>query len=440
MPGRAVSPADRPRVVIVGGGFGGLFAARRLRRTPAQVTLLDRGTGNLFQPLLYQCATGLLSEGQISTPLRAVLCRNHNTEVLLGEATDIDPKARTLTAARVDGSTFELTYDYLIVAVGMRQSYFGHEEFAEFAPGMKTLDDALVIRRRVYDAFEMAETLPAPAQRREWLTFAVAGAGPTGVELAGQIRELANRTLAREFHNIDPSEARVLLFDGGATPLASFGPALSARASKHLQRLGVELHMGVRVTGVDESGLEARAGDGTTTRFDARTVLWTAGVQAVPFVATLAAALSVNQDKAGRIAVNPDLTVPGHNNIWVVGDIMSLGELAGVAEVALQGGLHSAGQIHRAVVGKPRQRDVFKYHDLGTAAYVSRFDALVKVGPLQLSGLPGWLIWGFVHLAFLTGARNRASTLTTWMLALARDNRNERAIPYGDPKARTAPY
>ncbi|MGP8207830.1 MAG: NAD(P)/FAD-dependent oxidoreductase [Acidimicrobiales bacterium] len=418
-----------PRVVIVGGGFGGVFAARRLRRTPADVVLIDRGTSNLFQPLLYQCATGILSEGQIASPLRSLLRRQNNTQVLLGEAIGLDPDKRTLTAVRPDRSTFDLAYDYLIVAVGMRSSYFGHDEYARFAPGMKTLDDALTIRRRVLGAFEVAETMTTPEARAEWLTFAVTGAGPTGVELAGQIRELATRTIAREFRSIHPREARVVLFDGAEAPLATFGPELSARAMRILAKIGVELKMGVLVTNVDPRGLDTKTKDGTTERYNARTVLWTAGVQAVPFVHTAATALGAEQDRAGRIAVNPDLTVPGHDRVWVVGDIMSLHHLPGLAEVALQGGRHAAGQVHRRIVGKPRSDDSFKYRDLGTAAYISRFHALVKVGPVRLSGFLGWAVWGVIHISFLAGARNRFGTLTSWTFALVFGGRRERAIP-----------
>src|SRR6202046_5051438 len=251
------------RGVIVGGGFGGLFAARALRRAPVEVTLVDRAYHHLFQPLLYQCATGILSEGQIAAPLRSVLKKHRNVKVLLAEATGIDVGARRLQAVRPPGDSIELRYDHLIVAAGMRQSYFGHDEFAPIAPGMKTLSDVLTIRRRVLGAFEMAETTEDPAQRRHWLTFAVAGAGPTGVERAGQIRELATKTLRAEYRRAKPEEARVLLFDGGTVPLASFGPKLSAKVAKTLAKLGVELHMGSIVTDIDMDGLAARVRGGS---------------------------------------------------------------------------------------------------------------------------------------------------------------------------------
>src|ERR1700729_1507905 len=268
------------RVVIVGGGFGGLFAARALRRGPVEVTLIDRAYHHLFQPLLYQCATGILSEGQIAAPLRSVLKKHKNVEVELAQATGIDVGARKLTAVRPTGDPTEFDYDDLIAAAGMRQAYFGHDEFARIAPGMKTLSDVLTIRRRVFGAFEMAETTEDPAQRRHWLTFALVGAGPTGVELAGQIRELATKTLRAEYRRAKPEEARVLLFDGGGAPLASFGPKLSAKVEKTLAKLGVEMHMGSIVTDIDLGGLSVRDHDGNTTRYDAGTVLWTAGVEA----------------------------------------------------------------------------------------------------------------------------------------------------------------
>ena len=432
-------PADdtrpkRPQVLILGGGFGGVFAARRLRRSDVDVTLLDRGTAQVFQPLLYQVATGLLSEGQISSPLRAMLRRQRNARVLLGEAKSVDPSTRRVAASRPDGSSFELSYDYLVVAVGMRQSYFGHDEFSQHAPGMKTIADALAIRRRVLGAFEMAESLPTAEERAPWLTFAIVGAGPTGVELAGQIHELATRTIAREYRTIHPREARVVLFDGADAPLPPFGEKLSAKASRLLTKMGVELQMGVLVTNIDADGLETKAKDGTVTRHAAKTVLWTAGVQAVPFVDELGASLAAEQDRAGRISVNPDLTVPGHENIWIVGDIMALNGLPGVAEVALQGGLHAGREIRELVRERSRPRRDFRYHDLGSAAYVSRFHALVKAGPLHFSGFVGWLIWGAIHLTFLSGIRNRASAMVTWFLALARGKRRERAIPFGDPR------
>ena len=429
-----------PKVLVIGGGFAGMYAVRRLAGSGAAITLLDRGTSTLFQPLLYQCATGLLSEGQITSPLRSLLRRHRDVQVLLGEAHDLDADRQVVTVRRPDTTTFELHYDHLIVAAGMCQSYFGHPEFAHHAPGMKNLDDALTIRRRVLGAFEMAETLPSAAQRREWLTFAVTGAGPTGVELAGQIRELAARTIEREFRTIDPAEARVLLFDGGDAVLTSFGPSLSRRAQHTLDRLGVETVLRVRVTDIDANGLTTTAKDGTTTRYEARTVLWTAGVEAAPFLTAVADALHAETDKQGRIAVLPDLTVSGHPEIRVVGDVMNLHGLPGVAEVAMQSGHHAASEIRKQISDPEAPTSPFRYRDLGSAAYISHGHAVLKVGPVNVSGYLGWLAWGAIHIAFLAGVRNRFATLATWLLTLGLRRRSERALTYGDPATARQPY
>jgi NADH dehydrogenase len=425
-PPTAPATSTRPRVLVVGGGFGGMMATRLLARKEVEVTLLDRNTTTLFAPLLYQCATGILSEGEITRPLREVFEKDPNVTVLLGDAVTVDAEARRLTATRPGGSTFELDYDYLVVGAGMRQSYFGHDEFAEWAPGMKSISDALEVRRRIYSAFEVAETLPAD-QRSPWLTFAVVGAGPTGVELAGQIRELATRTIAKEFRHIDPSQARVLLFDGLDRPLTSFGSHLSGRATTTLRRLGVDLHMSTRVTDVDASGLVAKYSDGSEIRYDARTVLWTAGVEAVDFVHELARATGAKQDRAGRIEVNDDLTVGTHDEIYAIGDVISLRDLPGVAELALQGGIYTARQIEKRVKGEAT-RSRFKYRDLGTAAYISRFNAVVEIGPFKFWGWPGWWIWGLIHIAMLSGVPNRIGAVMGWLFHITRDARHERAI------------
>jgi len=415
------------RVVIVGGGFGGLFAARALRRAPVSVTLVDRAYHHLFQPLLYQCATGILSEGQIAAPLRSVLKKHKNVKVVLAEATGVDVGARRLHAVRPTGAPIEFDYDDLIVAAGMRQSYFGHDEYAQIAPGMKTISDVLTIRRRVFGAFEMAETTEDPAERRRWLTFALVGAGPTGVELAGQIRELATITLRAEYRRAKPEEARVLLFDGGKAPLASFGPKLSAKAEKTLGKLGVEMHMGSIVTDVDVYGLSVRDHDGNTTRYEVGTVLWTAGVEAPAFAKALADATGAEHDRAGRIVVQPDLTIPGHPEISVIGDVMSLDKLPGVAEVAMQGGLYAGHRIRREAEGREKGKP-FRYHDLGSAAYISRGKAVMSAGPMEVSGFAGWVGWLFIHIAFLTGYRNRLGAILTWWSAFVRDRRRERAF------------
>ena len=416
----------RANVVIIGGGFGGLFAARALRNAPAAITLIDETAQHVFQPLLYQAATGILSEGQITAPLRRLLRKHRNLRTIAVEAVDVDTTRKLVICERPGGGRIEVPYDHLIVAAGVRQSYFGHDEFATWAPGMKTISDVLTIRRRVFGAFEMAETADDTADKQHWLTFALVGAGPTGVELAGQIRELATKTLRDEYRRAKPEDARVLLFDGGSAPLAVFGDKLSHRAADELQALGVELHMGTLVTNVDQDGLVARDHDGNETRYSAGTVLWTAGVSAPPFADALAKATGAEHDRAGRILVQDDLTIKGHPEISVVGDMMSLRKLPGVAEVAMQTGLYAGRRIRRQLVGEATTKS-FKYYDLGSAAYISRGRAVVSAGPMQLSGLPGWVVWLFIHIAFLTGFRNRIGALLTWWVAFVRDIRKERA-------------
>lgn len=430
---------ESPRVVIIGGGFGGLFCARRLARVDADVTLLDRAACHVFQPLLYQCATGTLSIGQISRSLREELEHHENVRTLLGEAIQLDPSKRRVTARRPDDSTFDLDYDYLVIAAGMRQSYFGNEDFAAWAPGMKTLDDALSIRRRVFAAFEIAETLPPGPERDQWLTFAVTGAGPTGVELAGQIRELATRALANQFHSIEPEDARVLLFDGGDRVLKTFAPSLSARAQQVLEDLGVELKFGVRVSDVRRDGITVSPKDGSPEIDVAtRTVLWTAGVEAVPFARHAAEVLGATTDRSGRIAVDADLSVPHHREVFVIGDLAGRDGLPGVAENAMQGGMHVAACLRRDLEGKRRKN--FRYRDLGSAAYISRGHALMQLGPVKLSGLLGWIGWGFIHIAFLTGIRNRFSTVGTWLATIARSNRSDRTFILGGSGHPEEPY
>jgi NADH dehydrogenase len=423
----AMTEQARPsRVVIVGGGFGGLFAARALRDAPCDITLVDRTAQHVFQPLLYQCATGILSEGQITAPLRQLFRKHRNLECICAEAVNVDAARRRLICLRPLGEPIELPYDHLIVAAGVRQSYFGHDEFADWAPGMKTISDALTIRRRVLGAFEMAETAAEATEQQHWLTFALVGAGPTGVELAGQIRELATKTLRAEYRRVQPEDARVVLFDGGAAPLASFGPRLSRKATRTLRQLGVELAMNTIVTSVDGGGLKARAKDGAETRLDAATVLWTAGVEAPPFAAALTSATGAESDRSGRVVVADDLTIAGHPEISVIGDMMTLRKLPGVAEVAMQSGLYAGRRVRRLLTGQGEAKP-FRYYDLGSAAYISRGRAVMSAGRLQLSGFPGWVAWLFIHIAFLTGYRNRAGAILTWWVAFTRDVRRERA-------------
>lgn len=430
----------RPHVVIIGGGFAGVSAARKLKLANVDVTLLDRGPSHVFQPLLYQCATGLLSEGDIATPLRHLLRRHKNLSVLLGEATDLDVEARRLKVTRFDESTFDLDYDYLIIAAGARQSYHGHEKFAEYAPGMKSVDDALAIRRKIITSFEMAQSLPTEQERQPWLTFVVSGGGPTGVELAGQIRELACHALEHEF-SIDTSEAKVLLVHGGERVLEQFDGSLSTKAQRTLDHLGVTTQLGRHVVDVAADHVLTQAkGSDDTDRVDCRTVLWTAGVEAVPFAAAVAKAAGVDQGHGGRLPVNPDLTLDGHPEIFVVGDIMSLDKLPGVAEVAMQSGRHAASTIADLADGSARAHAPFEYRDLGSAAYIARYHALLQAGPIKLAGFSGWLGWGLIHIAFLAGVRNRLGTLAGWAATLLFRSRGERAITYGDPETARRPY
>jgi NADH dehydrogenase len=417
--------SDPHRVVIVGGGFGGLFAARALRRAPVQATLVDRVNHHLFQPLLYQVATAILSSGEIAPPIRSVLRRQRNLKVELAEVSGFDLQARNVTVMRADGTFFDLHYDSLIVSAGAGQSYFGHDEFSRWAPGMKTINDALELRGRILGAFEMAELEDDPEKRDEWLTFVVVGGGPTGVEIAGQIAELSRRVLENDFRRIDPRNARVLLFDGGKEVLASFGDRLSGKAAKGLERLGIELHMSSIVTDVDRTGVVVKHGD-EERRIPARTKVWAAGVQASPLARMLGEATGAEVDRAGRVSVLPDCTLPGHPEVFAIGDMMSLDKLPGVAEVAMQQGLHASNTVKRRLRGK--EPKPFRYRDLGSMATISRFRAVVSFKGIRLSGFLGWMVWLFVHLAFLTGFKNRLATVPRWAFTFIGNGRPQRTI------------
>jgi len=419
------------RVVIVGGGLAGLFAARAMRKAPVQVILLDRAEHHLFPPLLYQCATGILPEGKIAYPLRELLHKLRNVEFVLAEVTGLDAEQRRVLARRPLGEQVEFGYDYLILAAGVRQSYFGHDEYAAFAPGMKTVEDARRIRRRIFGAFEMAESADDPAERRRWLTFALVGAGPTGVELAGQVREVATKTLRKEFRHIKPGDARVLLFDGGQAPLAMFGPKLSAMAARDLTKLGVEMHMGSIVTEADLRGVQVKDHDGNVTRYEVGTILWTAGVQAPALATEVAKATGAEQDRAGRLVVGKDLTIPGHPDIMVTGDLMNLDKLPGLAEVAMQSGYYAGRKITLESIGQTQNKP-FKYRDLGSAAYISRGRAVVHSMGMHFGGFIGWVAWLFIHIGFLTGWRNRVGALFGWWYAFTRDLRRNRTFTIDD--------
>jgi NADH:ubiquinone reductase (H+-translocating) len=420
----------RHRVVVVGGGFGGLPACRFLGNLPVEVTLIDRRNHHLFQPLLYQVATGILSPGQIAPPLRHVLRKHKNVKVELAEVDGFDLDRKVVLAKRLGLREMEIPYDSLIVAAGANQSYFGHDEFALFAPGMKTIDDALELRRRIFGAFEMAEIAIDAQEQREWLTILVVGAGPTGVEVAGQIRELAVRALSGDFRTFDPTSVRVVILDGGEEPLATFGHDLSRAAGRELGNLGVELRMGTRVTTVDAMGVDVTMEDGTTERIAARTVIWAAGIQASPLAGKLAEPCGAEVDHAGRIKVLPDLTLPGHPEVFAVGDMTSLDNLPGVAEVAMQGSLHAAHTIGRRIRNGGDAKP-FVYRDLGSVATIGRFRAIFSWRGIRMSGFPAWVVWAFVHLAFLNGFASRFTTLMRWLRWIGGRNRVERTFSVG---------
>lgn len=415
----------RHQVVVIGSGFGGLFGTKALRRTDVDVTMVAKTTHHLFQPLLYQVATGILSEGEIAPPTREVLAKQKNARVLLGEVTGIDLEAQTVTH-HVLGRKTATSYDSLIVAAGAGQSYFGNDQFAEFAPGMKSIDDALELRGRIFGAFELAEGMAAKGEDVDHLlTFVVVGAGPTGVEMAGQIAELAQRTLKRDFRSINTRTARVILLDAASQVLPPFGARLGKKTKVALEKLGVEVQLGAMVVDVDERGLVVKDKDGTRRRIDAVTKIWAAGVAASSLGSTLSEQTGAELDKAGRIAVNPDLTLPGHPEVFVVGDMINLDHLPGVAQVAIQGAKYAAKEIGNRLDNKPPQKP-FHYFDKGSMATISRFRAVALVGKLKLTGFVAWLMWLAVHLFYITGFKNRLTAVLHWTISFLGRGRSER--------------
>ncbi|MFD4182361.1 NAD(P)/FAD-dependent oxidoreductase [Rhodococcus sp. NPDC058514] len=428
----------RHRVVVIGSGFGGLFGAQALKRADVDVTLIARTTHHLFQPLLYQVATGILSVGDIAPATRLVLRKQKNTQVLLGDVLEVDLEARTVTSRLLERETVT-EFDSLIVAAGAGQSYFGNDHFAEFAPGMKTIDDALELRGRILGAFEQAELSDDPEERARLLTFVVVGAGPTGVELAGQIAELSNRTLHGAFRSIDSREARVILLDGAPIVLPVYGGKLSANAAARLEKLGVEIQPNAMVTDVDADGLVVKEKDGTQRRIDSQCKVWSAGVQASPLGKQLAEQSGAEIDRAGRVHVNPDLSLPGHPNVYVIGDMMALDNLPGLAQVAMQGGKHAAKQIKATVAGQPPEaRHPFKYFDKGSMATISRFSAVAKVGKLEITGFIGWVMWLVIHLMYLVGFRSKFSTMLSWTVSFLGRGRAQMASTEQQVFARNA--
>ncbi len=414
------------RVVVIGSGFGGLFGTQALRRRKdVEVTLIAPTAHHLFQPLLYQVATGILSEGEIAPSTREVLARQKNARVVLGTVTAVDLEARTVTS-QVLGRVHVTPYDSLLVAAGAGQSYFGNDRFAQYAPGMKSIDDALELRGRIFGAFELAELADAPAERERALTFVVVGAGPTGVEMAGQIAELANRTLKNDFRRIDPTQARIILVDAVDTVLPSFGERLGGAARRRLTEMGVDVRLGTMVTDVDATGITVTEPDGSSTRIEALTKVWAAGVQASPLGRQLAEQSGAATDRAGRVQVLPDLTVPGHPEVFVVGDMMSLDKLPGVAQVAIQGARFAAKQITRRLDGQVTEPR-FEYFDKGSMATISRFSAVASIGRLRFSGFVAWVLWLAIHLVYIIGFKHRVTTLLHWAVSFLGRGRSERA-------------
>ncbi len=421
------------RVVIVGGGFGGLYTAKRLRKAPVDVTLVDRRNFHVFQPLLYQVATGGLSPADITSALRWTLRRQKNTRCWLGEVVDID-----LAGRRVVLSDGELEYDLLVVAPGARHHYFGHDEWERRAPGLKTIEDATEIRSRVLRAFEMAERQPADAERDGWLTFAVVGGGPTGVELAGAIAELARHSMVRDFRAVDTRRARIILIEATDRVLPGYPSGLSHRARRSLERLGVTVRVATRVTDIQREAITVQRGDGSE-RIPSRTVLWAAGTQGSPLGRRLADASGAELDRLGRVVVEPDLTLPGHPEVFVIGDLAHFahqtGEpLPGIAPVAMQQGRHVADTIRRRLAGRPVRS--FRYFNKGELATIGRAAAVANFGRVRFSGYPAWLLWLFVHLMYLVEFENRVLVFFQWAWNYISWNRGARLIAHGTPGAR----
>ncbi|MHA3947783.1 NAD(P)/FAD-dependent oxidoreductase [Cellulomonas bogoriensis] len=426
---------DLPHVVVIGSGFGGLFATKALKDDPVKVTMLAETGHHLFQPLLYQVATGVLSPGEVAPATREILRRQRNARVLLGTVTDIDVPGRTVTS-RSPAGELRLRYDNLVLAAGAGQSYFGNDEIARFAPGMKSVDDALEIRGRIFGSFELAEVTSDPRALAELLTFVVVGAGPTGVEMAGQIAELAHRSLTGSFRHIDPSRARVVLVDAVDAVLGGFAEPLGRRATERLRAMGVEVLTGHKVVGVDATGVDLENAGGTRERIPTRCTVWAAGVQASGLGRQVAEQTGAGTDRAGRVLVEPDCTLPGHPEVHVVGDMMALDDLPGVAQVAMQSAQHAADQIRRRAKGLPTGAP-FRYRDKGSMATVSRFYAVAEVGRVRVSGFVAWLLWLAVHLVYLIGFKNRVTTLLHWAVSFVGRGRTERTATSQQVRART---
>ena len=421
--------------MVIGSGFGALFATKALKRAHVDVTMIAKTNHHLFQPLLYQVATGILSEGSIAPATREILRNQANVEVRLGEVIDVDLATRTVTSWTPEGSV-ETRYDSLIVAAGTSQSYFGNDRFAEHAPGLKSVDDALELRGRILSAFEFAEIEPDPAVVEQWLTFVIVGAGPTGVEMAGQIAELAQHTLCKDFRRIDPSRARVVLLDAAPAILATFDARLAGKAAARLERMGVEIQLSAVVVDVDDHGIEVRDPDGGTRRIEGRTLVWAAGVAASPLGKHIADQAGLPVDRVGRVPVLADCSLPGFPDVFVIGDMMG-GGLPGVAQVAMQSGRHAARVIAARSASRP-DPGPFRYRDKGSMATISRFSAVASIGRLRVSGFLAWLMWLLIHLVYLIGFKQRVTTLLHWAISFVGRGRAERVVTRQQVVARRA--
>jgi NADH:ubiquinone reductase (H+-translocating) len=420
--------APQHRVLILGGGFAGLNAAQKLRRAPVDVTLVDRRNFHLFQPLLYQVATGSLSPGEIAAPLRGVLSRQKNTQVLLGEAVDIDPDAKRVILR--DGA--DLTYDSLVVATGSQTSYYGNDSWREWAPSLKSVEEATAIRHKILYAFEWAERAATEEEARAWLTFVIVGAGATGLELAGALAEIAQETLKHDFRKINPTEARILLMEGGNRVLTAYPEDLSAKAENLVKRLGVEIMKGVLVTDIDGTGVTYKHGEASA-HLAAKTVLWAGGVTITEFGRKLGQRTRSETDRSGRIKVKPDLTVPNYPDIFIAGDLaLVAGEsgkpLPGVAQVAIQAGAYAAKTIRSRLEGNKTPPPPFRYFDKGDMAVIGRASAVANIFGLHVSGLPAWLIWLFIHLMYIVEFQNRVLVFVQWGFEYLTFSRGARLI------------
>ena len=434
-PGATAS--DRHKVVIIGSGFGGLNAAKALKRADVDIKLIARTTHHLFQPLLYQVATGIISEGEIAPPTRLILRKQENAQVLLGDVTHVDLKSKTVDSVLL-GHTYRTPFDSLIIAAGAGQSYFGNDHFAEWAPGMKSIDDALELRGRILGAFEQAERSSDPERRKKLLTFTVVGAGPTGVEMAGQIQELANQTLKGSFRHIDPTEAHVILLDAAPAVLPPMGEKLGKRAAARLEKMGVEIQLNAMVTDVDRNGLTVKDQDGTIRRIESACKVWSAGVSASPLGRDLANQSDVEIDRAGRVKVDPDLSIPGHPNVFVVGDMAFVDGVPGMAQGAIQGGKYVAKLIKNEVKGAdPSAREPFQYFDKGSMATVSKYNAVAQIGKLEFSGFIAWLAWLGLHLIYLVGFKTKVATILSWAVTFMSRQRGQLTITEQQAYART---